>query len=117
MLSGYRFNKDIALFSAVVLADLKHRGDKQSVFKLQNLLKRALSLERLVSDTFRPIIGNTVHLSNDVEAVKKWSELNNKNVILWSVDVSTQSYTIEFDTQVTFEGIELLKTTENDEVY
>ena len=63
---GYRFNKDIALFSDILIADLKQTGDKDSLKKCKNLLERPSSLEKLVSATFRPIVGNMVHLSNDL---------------------------------------------------
>ena len=57
---GYRFNIDIALFSAILIADLKQTSDKDSLKKCKKLLERPSSLEKLVSATFRPFVGNMV---------------------------------------------------------
>ena len=46
---GYRFSKDIALYSAILVADLKQDGDKESLCKMDHLLRRPSSLEKLVS--------------------------------------------------------------------
>ena len=72
IVSGYKVNKDITLFSAILIADLKKKGDKQYFKKCTHTLERPLSLEKLVSTTFRPILGNMIHLSNDVHAVQQW---------------------------------------------
>ena len=79
---GYRFSKDIALFSAILVGKLKQTGDKESLCKVNHLLRRPSSLEKLVSKTFRPIVGNTVHLSNDLEAIQQWCDLHKKNMIV-----------------------------------
>ena len=79
---GYRFNKDIALFSAILVAELKQKSDKQSYYQLDNVLRRPSSLEKLVSKHFRPIVGNMVHLSNDLGAIQQWCDLHKKNVIV-----------------------------------
>ena len=110
---GYKFEKDISLFSAIVLADLKHNGDKQSLFKVNNLLRSPGALLRFVSKTFRPIIGNDVHLSNDLDAVQPWCELYKKNVLIYTFDKDSRTLKKEFDSDTRFEDtIVLLKTTE-----
>ena len=110
---GYKFEKDISLFSAIVLADLKHNGDKQSLFKVNNLLRSPGALLRFVSKTFRPIIGNDVHLSNDLDAVQPWCELYKKNVLIYTFDKDSRTLKKEFDSSTRFEDtLELLKTTE-----
>ena len=114
---GYRFNKDIALFSAILIADLKQTGDKDSLKKCKNLLERPSSLEKLVSATFRPIVGNMVHLSNDLRAVQQWCDLHKKNVIVRSLDLESLMYIDEFDSKNNFDTIELLKTVEDGQVY
>ena len=114
---GYRFNKDIALFSAVLIAELKQDGDKESLCKMDHLLRRPSSLEKLVSKTFRPIVGNTVHLSNDLEAIQQWCDLHKKNVIVRSLDMNTGTLVNEFDSKTCFDTIELLKTREDGHVY
>ena len=60
IVSGYRFNKDVALFSAILIADLKQKGDKESLCKADHLLRRPSFLLNRVSATFRPIVGNMV---------------------------------------------------------
>ena len=114
---GYRFNKDIALFSAILIADLKQTGDKDSLKKCKNLLERPSSLQKLVSATFRPIVGNMVHLSNDLRAVQQWCDLHKKNVIVRSLDLESLMYIDEFDSKNNFDTIELLKTVEDGQVY
>ena len=114
---GYRFNKDIALFSAVLVADLKQKSDKESYYKLDNVLRRPSSLEKLVSKTFRPIVGNTGHLSNDLGAIQQWCKLHKKNVIVRSLDMTTGTLIDEFDSKTCFDTIELLKTVEDDKDY
>ena len=80
IVSGYRFNKDVALFSAILIADLKQKGDKESLCKADHLLRQPSSLVNRVSATFRPIVGNMVHLSNDLLAVQQWCNLYKKTV-------------------------------------
>ena len=114
---GYRYNKDIALFSAILIADLKQTGDKDSLKKCKKLLERPSSLQKLVSATFRPIVGNMVHLSNDLRAVQQWCDLHKKNVIVRSLDLESLMYIDEFDSKNNFDTIELLKTVEDGQVY
>ena len=114
---GYRFNKDIALFSAVLVAELKQKSDKKSYYQLDNVLRRPSSLEKLVSKHFRPIVGNMVHLSYDLEAVQQWCDLHKKNVIVRSLDMTTGTLVDEFDSKTCFDTIELLKTVEDSQVY
>ena len=70
-----------------------------------------------MSTTFRPIVGNTVHFSDDRQAVKTWSDINQKRVFVLTVDTTTWTYVTEFDTCTEFDTIELLKTTEDGEEY
>ena len=105
---GYRFNKNIALFSAILIAGLKQTGTKDSLKKCKNLLERPSSLEKLVSNHFRPFIGNRVHLSNDTK-VQEWCDLYKKTVIIRSLDLESLRYIDEFDSKNGFDTIELLK--------
>ena len=114
---GYRFNRDIALFSAILVGKLKQTGDKESLCKVNHLLRRPSSLEKLVSKHFRPIVGNMVNLSNDLEAVQQWCDLHKKNVIVRSLDMTTGTLVDEFDSKTCFDTIELLKTREDCQVY
>ena len=40
IIHGYRFDNQIGLFSAIVLADLKQKGDKESMKKFDNIQRR-----------------------------------------------------------------------------
>jgi hypothetical protein len=113
VIPGYKFEKDITLFSAIILADLKQNGDRKSLFKVNNLLRSPGALLRLVSKTFRPFVGNDVHLSNDLDAVQPWCELYKKNVLIYTFDKDSRTLNKEFDSDTRFEDTpELLKTTE-----
>ena len=68
---------------------------------------------RLISTTFRPIVGNLVHLCDDRQAVKTWSDIYQKRVVVLTVDHTNWTYLTEFDTCTDHDMIELLKTTEN----
>ena len=114
---GYRFQKGVRLFSALLIAEQKRLGTKQAYTKAEHLMKRPISLLRLISTTFRPIVGSPVHLCDDRKAVKTWSESNQKRVVIVTVDPVNWAYITEFDTCTDHESIELLKTTENDEDY
>ena len=114
---GYRFENGVRLFSALLIAELKRSGTKESYSKAGMLMKRPASLLRLISTTFRPIVGNLVHLSDDRKAVKTWSEINQKRVVIMTVDPANWTYVTEFDTCTDHESIELLKTTEDGEEY
>ena len=109
VIPGYKFEKDLTLFSAIILADLKHNGDRKSLFKVNNLLRSPGALLRLVSKTFRPFIGNDVHLSNDLDAVQLWCELYKKNVLIYTFDEKSRTLKKEFDSVTRFEDtLELL---------
>ena len=112
---GYRFQNGVRLFSAILVAEQKRLSTKQAKYKFDRLMRRPLSLLRLVSTTFRPIVGNMVHFSDDRQAVKTWSEINQKRVVIMTVDPSTWTYITEFDTCTDHDIIELLKTTEDGE--
>ena len=117
IIHGYRFDNQIGLFSAIIIADLKQNGDKESLKKFDNIQRQPSSLLNLVSKTFRPIVGNTVHLSNDLGAVQQWCDLHKKNVIIRRFDVDTRTLINEFDSKTCFESIEMLKTHENNDDY
>ena len=80
-------------------------------------MKRPMSLLRWISTTFRPIVGNLVHLNDDRQAVKTWSDINQKRVVILTVDPTNWTYVTEFDTCTDHDTIELLKTTEDGEEY
>ena len=107
------------MFSAILVAELKQNGDKHSLKKCKNLLQRPESLLNSVSKIFWPIIGNTVHLSNDLEAVKKWSLIYNKNIVIRSLDPESLTYVVEFDinTNNAIDSIDLLRTIEDNQDY
>ena len=107
----YRFDEKTNLLCATIAADLKQKGDKLSYFKVKILLKRPLLLINSVSKIFRPIVGDTVHLSNDLTAVQQWCVLHKKNAILFKFNEDFNELMIIFDTKTDLENIVLLKTT------
>ena len=114
---GYRFENGVRLFSALLIAEQKRLGTKQAFYKTDRLMKRPASLMRLISTTFRPIVGNLVHLKDDRKAVKTWSEINQTRVVILTVDPANWTYVTEFDTCSDHDTIELLKTIEDGEEY
>ena len=114
---GYRMHNGVRLFSAILIAEQKRLGTKQAFYKTDRLMKRPASLMSLISTTFRPIVGNLVHLKDDRKAVKTWSEINQKRVVIVTIDQASWTYVTEFDTCTDHETIELLKTTEDGEDY
>ena len=49
---GYRYESDIRLFSAILVAELKQNDDKQSLNQFKTVQKRSDSLRKLVSTNF-----------------------------------------------------------------
>ena len=88
---GYRFQKRVRLFSAILLAEQKRLNTKQAYIKSKRLMERPDSLLRWVSTNFRPIVGNMVHFSDDRQAVKTWSEINQKRVVILTVDPANRT--------------------------
>ena len=114
---GYRFQNGVRLFSAILVAEQKRLNTKQAYIKAKRLMERPDSLLRLVSTNFRPIVGYMVPFCDDRQAVKTWSEINQKRVVILTVDPANWTYVTEFDTCTDHESIELLKTTEDGEDY
>ena len=109
---GYRYQNDIRLFSAVLVAELKQNNDKQSFNQFKNIQRRPDSLKKLVSKTFRSFMNIMDHLSNDFTAVRKWSDEHKKTVIIRRLNPEDWTYDVDVVTDKYVDSLELLDTTE-----
>ena len=117
IMPGYRYASIIRLFGAIIVAELHLKGDKDSLNASKDIQKNIRSLTKRVQTTIRPIVGDTADLSNDLNVLQQWATTTKRNVVIKTFDPEKGTLEVIFDTHTAFDGIELLKTEEDGQIY